>query len=646
MYSVLILNQKTADDFYRHYPLFTEALGSEKIGICQWNEHGTDIESALPEIYGLTDGKEDWRAIVVLPAAEGDEEFPSTPENPYDFLINSDENAPLAESPVPVIRLTQMIGGVPAPTVHFASEQVREEGRAVKTIYRPEIDGEEQRVYEQLCEKYHFYGTPPKEIILIAVRVAKDNTSRDFERAWQQNNEVSSSDFWKRNKYPSICRFSVFELDRRGKTQRTEDLFGLWTTVMLIATNDFEANVFQAYRLYKVGTDFNREAMSDIMQTTADRAISAKYCLKQRLERELVDRMQKASKVPHYKVIVPVTLKTPPDTRKSVDVRSFGMVTESYLADTEAWNRMHEESKDGLDLMNVWAERALDRASDGVRDVCSYDKDKVMPLGRYQMEDFQASLEKVNGRIYSLRSSLPDGSVGDKKKMDECSKEIRMKILQRVRSSLAWGCFFFAAFITLASIAPGFVIKSGSSGDTAIKLLALTAAGIALFGVIELIALYIQSLELKGWLVKYNSILNAALLRISENAAKFSDYMSSIASYMRGKDYLTSVERNKLMKTESQHKMQSHISALEKYIADLKVWCFAFHLDIDFEYTEINQRQSLDMELSPYINPIYTFESKATYDIPVNRSGEYVQSPFGFVDRIRIEREELYDDAK
>ena len=92
--------------------------------------------------------------------------------------------------------------------------------------------------------------------------------------------------------------------------------------------------------------------------------------------------------------------------------------------------------------------------------------------------------------------------------------------------------------------------------------------------------------------------------------------------------------------------MQSHISALEKYIADLKVWCFAFHLDIDFEYTEINQRQSLDMELSPYINPIYTFESKATYDIPVNRSGEYVQSPFGFVDRIRIEREELYDDAK
>ena len=54
----------------------------------------------------------------------------------------------------------------------------------------------------------------------------------------------------------------------------------------------------------------------------------------------------------------------------------------------------------------------------------------------------------------------------------------------------------------------------------------------------------------------------------------------------------------------------------------------------------------MDMELSPYINPIYTFESKATYDIPVNRSGEYVQSPFGFVDRIRIEREELYDDAK
>lgn len=646
MYSVLIFNQKTAADFYRHYPIFTEALNSEKIGICQWNEHGTDIESALPEIYELVDGKKEWRAVIVLPEVEGNSQFPSTQDNPFDFKINDSEDAPVAESPVPVIRLTQMIGGVPAPTVKFVSEQVSEEGRALRTIYRPEISESEQVEYKQLCEKYHFNGIPPTEILLVAARAAQEQTSKELERVWQQNNEILSSNFWKRNRYPSICRFSVFDIEKRGDTRKTEEIFKLWTTVLLLAINDFEANIFQAYRLYNVSVRFDEIKMGEIMQESADRAISAKYCLKQRLNRELELSARRGSAIPDYKVKVPVILKAPPNTRKSVDGRKFGVVSGSYSEETDNWNQMHEEAKNGLDTMNVWAERALDRASDGVRELCSYDKDKVVPLGRYQLEDFQSSLEKVNHRIYALRSNLPSGNVGDKEKLDECSKMIKQKILERLSSSTAFVCFFFAVIITVASVFSGFVINAEGSANSPVILIAVTVVAVVLLGLIELAALLIQNTELQGWIAKYNSLLNRAVTRIAENSAKFSDYMSSIASYMKGKDYLSTVEQGNMQKTELQDKIKRHITAVDQYIEDLKAWSFAFHLNTDFEYNEINERQSVDMELSPNRNPIYTFESGVSYEIPINRSGEIIRSPFGFIEQISIDREELYDDAK
>ena len=52
------------------------------------------------------------------------------------------------------------------------------------------------------------------------------------------------------------------------------------------------------------------------------------------------------------------------------------------------------------------------------------------------------------------------------------------------------------------------------------------------------------------------------------------------------------------------------------------------------------------MEQTPFAEPLYTFESRTSYDVEVNESGETVKSPFGFVKCVSIKREELYDDAE
>ena len=48
MYSVLIQNQKTMESFRQFHPIFMEAISDEKIGICQWLEAGTTIDTTVP----------------------------------------------------------------------------------------------------------------------------------------------------------------------------------------------------------------------------------------------------------------------------------------------------------------------------------------------------------------------------------------------------------------------------------------------------------------------------------------------------------------------------------------------------------------------------------------------------------------------
>ena len=116
----VIIYQKSAQAFIDRYKkLFEPYLEAGRIAFCFWDEHGTDVTSALPELTGIVRGIRQWRAIVALPIVE--EDVPTDPtcqENPFDFLCNSAPEPPVHESHIPLIRLAQMLGGVPLVNQH------------------------------------------------------------------------------------------------------------------------------------------------------------------------------------------------------------------------------------------------------------------------------------------------------------------------------------------------------------------------------------------------------------------------------------------------------------------------------------------------------------------------------------------------
>lgn len=96
---------------------------------------------------------------------------------------------------------------------------------------------------------------------------------------------------------------------------------------------------------------------------------------------------------------------------------------------------------------------------------------------------------------------------------------------------------------------------------------------------------------------------------------------------------------------ENEHFLKHrHIKAINIFWGQIKTWSTAYHLPINFDEIEINENITVDTSVSPLQSPMYTFEVEQSYPVEVNKSGYMISSPFAFIKRIEITKEELYDD--
>ena len=303
MYSVIIQNKRTMESFGQFHPLFSETLEKGEVGICQWMEAGTTVEDALPELINLVEGKESWRAVIVRIQDEEDMAVhPAARMNPYDFYENADGDGKIRENPVPLVRLTHMLGGMPVPETRFEARIVESDRMNPKVIYEPVTDPEEMAAHEKLSEKYRLKTKMPEEILLVTLCTHPKDCDDYLRNVWENRKEQESSEFWKRNQYPGSCRFLYCDETKEGEVRRTGDLFYFWTSVLLLASNSINPNTLQAYRLHRMSVEFDKEEMARIMQESADRAERAIRFIKDSIRRELEKTQHTESQIPDYRL--------------------------------------------------------------------------------------------------------------------------------------------------------------------------------------------------------------------------------------------------------------------------------------------------------------------------------------------------------
>lgn len=652
MYTVLIQSKRTLDCLQQFYPLLSKNIESDNIGVCQWIESGATVDTAMPELYDLISRKRAWKAVIVC--SEFDDvntKYPTDTVNPYDFLENRERegltivNGEVIDCDVPLIRLTHMLGGIPAPEPKFKATVVEPENRVPRMEFHPVDDDEtaaQKRAYDAWNEENMFKGLPPTEIILVKVR--KASASKDMysfvSSSWQVHTEADSSEFWKRNLYPHNCRFLVFDMEQRGVMKQQSDLFRLWIGILLISKNDIDPNVLQAHRLYSLNILLNEKALAESFQQTINKLNMAKYQLEKSIAKDEENISKVDAPIPDYTIGVPVSFQLPKISDIHFDPSDYGLTGGIGSGDMAAWETYSKKAKRELQALIQSTNRTLDQAASRLRDQCEYSEVDIVPLTQYQVEDFNASLSRVYKEMLEQQEALPARISDVEEEIDEANTKVRNAIIQRMTGGQA----SFALGIAIASIIlcliPGLFF---SQSKPVVGFAMLISA--VLLGLAGLLVLVSQKKALVKLAKDFQMVFQNVVGEISHNASAFSDFLSSVASHIHGRSYLNTMEKNRQKRDSSYYFKQKHVKAIDIFLSKLSLWSSALHVKVDLKSVDaIDLIDDLDGEVD--YDSLYSFDVGKDFAVPLNRIGADIDSPFGFVERIEIEREEVYDNDK
>ncbi len=645
MYSVIIQGQKTQESFLRYRTIFAEPIRNRQIGICKWIESGTTIDTALPELKSLTDDKKEWRAVIVR--YEDDDcmaAYEADSANPYDFAINQDSSDTVGENPVPLVRLTQMLGGVPPLEVKFRSEVIKEAHRAPRTVYVPIIDREKEEAHRELARKYAYNGKKPSELLIITLRNRSFFDGDSIGQAWLNHKESESSEFWKRNHFPSICRFMVYDVEAKGSVQKEADDFSFWYAVMLMACNSWDPSTMQAYRLYKLNVLLDKPALEEAFQILADRLRDAKRTIERSIKSEREKAVSEAEKLPDYRMNISVPFKLPKSEERLVEKKLFHIFSDGPASDIALWSEQKKDTEERVAKHVREAERALNATAERMRGNCTFTEDEVSPLGKYQEEDLRKEIDGIYHHIMHIQSVLPEERLSSDEGAQKASVDVKRYLGGRVgKGPVAAVVLMAAMLLILASLPVIFRILSGES-DSAAALAFTLLGGILLIILFAAGMLLRQKARLDSLIENYNHYIRRDFSQLVGEVGTYSSYMSEIASHIRGASYLALAMRKKQDQGTERSGKYQHLKAIQIFLGKLQSWSRAYHLNVDFASRRPNVKVNFDMSVPPQENKLYIFETGESYPVAVNNSGMTMESPYRFGRKIEIVREEIYDD--
>lgn len=652
MYTVLIQSKKTMDCLEQFYPLLSENIETDNIGRCLWIESGATVDTAMPELYDLISRKRAWKAVIVC--SEFDDintKYPADSVNPYDFLENRDRegltivNDEVIDCDAPLIRLTHMLGGIPSPEPKFKATIIEPENRVPWMEYHPVEDDEtaaQKKAYDAWNEANMFKGLPPTEIILVKVR--KASTSRDMlslvSSSWQVHTEADSSEFWKRNLYPHNCRFLVYDMDQRGIMKQQSDLFKFWIGILLISKNDIDPNVLQAHRLYSLNVILKESALEESFQQTINKLNMAKYQLEKSIAKDEEDISEVDAPIPDYSIGVPVSFQLPKVSDIHFDASQYGLTSGIGSEDMSSWNTYSKNAKKELQVLIQSTDRMLDQAASRLREQCEYSEADVVPLTQYQEEDFNVSLAEVYKDMLEQQESLPAKMSDVEEKINIANEKVKDAIIQRMTGSQAAFALGIAIGVIVLCLIPG-LFFSQSKAVVGLAML-ICAAILALGGLLVLVS---QKNALIKLAKNFQMVFQDVIGELSHNASAFSDFLSSVASHIHGRSYLNIMKEKRQKRDSSYYFKQKHVKAIDIFLSKLSLWSSALHVKVDMKSVDAIELID-DLAGDIDYDSLYSFDVGKDFVVPLNRIGSDIESPFGFIERIEIEREEVYDNDK
>jgi hypothetical protein len=636
--------------FNRFRPLFLDALCRDEIAVAEWNEDSRSIDQAVPKLREMTGGKAEWRAIVVRVEDESAmQAYPYRPDNPYDFAIHAKDNGqPFADSPVPLIRLAKILGGMPAQEIRFEALVEEDTQSKLKHIkYEPQPDAERKALFKELAKQYAYDGVRPAELVFVTLRVPPEhNDEASLRNTWNTANEsTQSSLFWRRNQYPGICRFLVFNTASEGPVRRTADYFRLWSSILLLATNNIDPSSMQAYKLYTLDTVIDKELLAESMQVLVNRLQGAHINISEAVRRELLNRLNEETELPNYSQTVSVQFPQTAAGFKSVKVSDFPRAARSIGADVNAWESTCSTQQKVVEEAFHATGKLLAQASDRVRATQPFRKQDIRKLDAYETEDLETELNRLQDKIIEQQAGLPRGKLTPEDGLQEAAKAVKQNLLTRITATQSRWWLLAAMVLFALGMAPACAVfihkQEGANWPHAAAAVLLVIGVLALANLLVLVYRYSK---LRAVIREYRKALSAVMMKLHNSGADYSRYMSDIASLFRGSSYLNLLTKSDFLRSTVISHQQDHLDAIGHLLEMLKEWDAAFRTGVNFDEDAVDDRAVIEIDTPPRKNAAYTFGSTDLSVIPLNNTGDVLMTPFRFLSKLKLEREELYDE--
>ena len=424
MHTVIILNKQSSDLLKDFRFLYKPFVDEGTISFCDWNEAGTDLKSAVPDIYKCIKGKPDWRAIVLnTDSMAVHTSGPVADEkNPFDFpgeTVNDTEIP--RESNVPMIRLSHMLCGYPAATVknfekgfeyydektlkrvrvresELTEDEVYQLSRRYRDRLKPiyldvPVSEEVKKAQDELNEKYEFSDNRPQELIFIATRKHKKDEEHIYE-SWKTQFEMESSNFSSRNKYPNNCRFICSSITNAENSLYMKELTEFWVSVLTLAINRIPASSLQAYRLYKLGMEASEEELERLLNKRLNRMESVYDFVQERMKMKAELSFEEDDiLVPEQKI--PVHFDGSSGKELYINTSKIGLSRDCPKDELFTWIMEITEKKRQINQFLKAPRRAIDKASQHLKGRAESFFGDEYKMDQFQVEDLEAEIERL-----------------------------------------------------------------------------------------------------------------------------------------------------------------------------------------------------------------------------------------------------------
>lgn len=314
------------------------------------------------------------------------------------------------------------------------------------------------------------------------------------------------------------------------------------------------------------------------------------------------------------------------------------------MEEMSRWTESYSAVESAVEVFNRKPKRVLAKAVEGTREARHGTDLPQEPLTEIEREELE---EELANQARGLAAATTR-DILDRARLDEIMSRqrstIRASIHERMASGTIWLSSGLVGLVWLAAFVP-FVILAFQGGNVAIAesiLVVLVIAGVLV--AVGLVVLLIMRKVLRDRLRAFNDELRNYVNSVKAGADRFADFLSGIETYMHGRAILDEQDRHARAEQRRVRDLYANLDVLKAAIAREKSLIKSVGRQV-----EIRRMSQGAAEFEPWredsLSRLLTLPvaiGKCEY----NTTGEYIDAPFAFVDRLMLTNTVVREDAE